>query len=566
MSASRLSAAKHFLRHLPGKTEGGIIESRHVTTATSYFKLASELSSGLIAVPEEKLHDAIPHALHRIIGFFDADCCALFKSADSDAQIELIHAAGAGNSASPCSSLDAWELVPLLFHDVLHSKESVILRMRDDFPSDATAHRARLAHLHIDSLLLIPIATGTPVSYLFMLASPLGGRDWSHTQVSQLRLLAEILVNAVCRLGMQGALQRATRDLSEAHRICRLGSWEWELESGRIVEMDGVHRILGVRPESQEEFMKLVHESERDHLQKTIDKAVSKEGDRKLAEYRIRTSRGDMRIARSRFEVLRTENRPHVVGTFHDVTEMRRSEQELQLLRSQQWHANRIARTGVLIASLAHELSQPLAAILSNAQAGLRFLAREPLDRQEIRDTLADIVSDNKRARRIIDALRAMIRREKTRRVRIDATDIMREVLDLLHSEFVAHHVELELSCEGGCFVLADKTQIEQVLLNLLLNSIESMRNQPVHQRRVRAQVQRVVKEEVQVSVCDTGIGIPPDQIENVFEAFWTTKSEGLGMGLAVCRSIVEAHGGRIWAERNKDHGVTFLFRLPAAA
>ncbi|HYD58997.1 MAG TPA: ATP-binding protein [Noviherbaspirillum sp.] len=537
-----------------------------MTTATSYFKIASELSSGLIAVSDEKLHDAIPRALHQIIGFFDADCCAVFKSADEDSQVELIHAAGAGNSASSCSSLDAKELARLLLRDVLHSNENLVLGMRGDFPSGAMVHRARLANLHIDSLLLIPIAAGIPASYLFMLASTRGGRDWSRTQLSQLRLLAEIVVSAICRFDMQDALQRAARDLSEAHRIGRLGTWEWEVKSGRIVDMDGVQHILGVRPESQEDFMKLVQGSERDQLQKAIDKAVSKEGDRKLTEYRIRTGRGDTRIVRSSFEVLRTENGPHIVGTFHDVTEMCRGEQELQLLRSQQWHANRIARTGVLIASLAHELSQPLSAILSNAQAGLRFLSREPLDVREIHDALTDIVSDNRRARQIIDALRAMIRREKTRRVRVDATDIMREALDLLHSEFVSHHVEVDLSCENGCFVLADKTQIEQVLLNLLLNSIESMRTQPMHLRRVKAQVQHIGAEEVQVSVCDTGIGIPPDQIEDVFEAFWTSKSQGLGMGLAVCRSIVEAHCGRIWAERNSEHGVTFLFHLPAVA
>ena len=540
------------------------------TTATSYLKLVSELSSGFISISEDKLQDAIRGALHQIIDFFGADCCALYKSHDNEREVELVHAVGTGSSASPCSSLDAQELMPALFHHTRHSNESLILRMRDDFPAGTVVHRARLAHLHIDSLLLVPIATSTPVTYLLMLVSTEGGADWSRTQASQLRLLAEILVSAICRLGTLDALRRAARDLSDAHRICRLGSWEWDLENGRIVEMEGVDRILGARPEWQEDFMKLVQESERDRLQKaidkTIDKPTTKEAERKLIEYRIQTSRGETRIARSGFDVQRSEGCTHVVGTFQDITETRRNEQELQLLRSQQWHTDRIARTGVLIASLAHELSQPLSAILSNAQAGQRLLSREPLDRPEIRDTLTDIIADSRRARQIIDALRAMIRKEKTKRVKIDATEIVREVLGLLHSEFVAHQVEVELACEGGCLVFADKTQIEQVLLNLLLNSIESMDNQQAQQRHLRVQVQRIGKDEIQISVGDTGAGIPPDQIENIFEAFWTTKSQGLGMGLAVCRSIVEAHGGRIWAERNSDHGVTVLFRLAALA
>lgn len=534
------------------------------TTATSYLKLVSELSSGFISISEDKLQDAIRGALHRIIDFFGADCCALYKSHGSERDVELVHAVGSGTSALPCSSLDAQELVPVLFQDARHSTESIILHMRGDFPEGAVADRTRLARLHIDSLLLVPIATGASVSYLLMLVSTRDDCDWSRAQASQLRLLAEILVSAICRLGMLDTLQRTAHDLSEAHHICLLGSWEWDLESGRIVEMEGVHRILGVRPETQEDFMKLVQESERDQLQKAIDRAIAKEADRNLTEYRIHTNQGETRIAKSRFEVQRSEGRTHVVGTFQDITEMRRSEQELQLLRSQQWHTDRIARTGVLIASLAHELSQPLSAILSNAQAGQRLLSREPLDRQEIRETLTDIVADSRRARQIIDALRAMIRKEKTKRVRVDVAEIVREVLGLLHSELVAHQVEVEFACEGACLVLADKTQIEQVLLNLLLNSIESMHNQPAQQRHLRVRVQRISKDEIQVSVCDTGTGFPPDQIENIFEAFWTTKPQGLGMGLAVCRSIVEAHGGRIWAERNSGHGITVLFRLAA--
>jgi C4-dicarboxylate-specific signal transduction histidine kinase len=326
-----------------------------------------------------------------------------------------------------------------------------------------------------------------------------------------------------------------------------------------------VHHVLGVNPDTQAGFMELVHASDRNQVQKAIDNALSKDAGKALAEYRIRTRRGDIHIVSSRFEVIPSESGRHVVGTFHDVTNVRRGEQELQLLRTQHWHANRIASTGVLVASLAHELSQPLMAILSNAQAGLRFMSHEPFNREEIRDILKDIVADNRRARQIIDALRAMIRREKTQRVRDDATAIVREVLTLMHSEFLTQQVEVELACNGECFVLADKTQIKQVLLNLMLNSIESMQSQPAHERRLQVGVSRIGRDEVQVSVCDSGVGIPKDQLSSVFDAFWTTKTHGLGMGLAVCRSIVEAHGGRIWAECNSDRGVTFQFRLPAA-
>lgn len=540
-------------------------ESKHVSTASGSFKLASDLSSRFVALAPESVDDEIQEALRRIIDVFDADCCAIFKAIENEDRIELMQAANAGNTPLPCSGLDVQELFPLLFRDVLHNKESVCLSVQNDLPVTAEIYRARLMRLHIESLSLIPISTGTSVTYLFMLISTRAGHAWSRPLVLQLRLLAEILVNAMCRKSLQEALQRTTRGLSEAQRIYHLGSWEWDIESGKIVEMEVVHRVLGVKPDTQASFMELVHASDRHHLQKAIDNAFSKSADHALIEYRMSTRRGDSRIVRSRFEVVHSESGPHMVGTFHDVTNERRGEQELQLLRTQHWHANRIARTGVLLASLAHELSQPLAAILSNAQAGLRFLSNEPFERQEIHDILKDIVDDNRRAGQIIGALRAMIRREKTRRVRVDAADIVREILALLHSEFVTQQVEVELACNGGCIVLADKTQIEQVLLNLMLNSIESMRSQPPKDRRLHINVSRVDLDEVQISVCDSGVGIPKDRLGSVFEAFWTTKTHGLGIGLAVCRSIVEAHGGRIWAERNNDRGVTFLFRLPTA-
>jgi C4-dicarboxylate-specific signal transduction histidine kinase len=541
-------------------------KSKPVSTASCYFELASDLSSRFVTTAPERVDDEIRHALRRITGFFAVDCCAIYKSSGNEDYVELVQAIDARCMTSACSGLNVQAPVPRIFRDVLRNKQPLCLRTLDDLPAGAEKDRAPLAHYGIESLLLVPISTCTSIDYLFMLASALDRHAWSKEQVSQMRLLAEILVNATCRRGAQIALQHATRDLSEAQQICRLGRWKWDVGSGRIVEMEAVDRILGIKPDTQASFVELVHASDRNHLQKAIDNALCNNGNKFLIEYRMRTRRGDIRIVRSRFEVVHSDSGSQMIGTIHDVTSERRGEQELQLLRAPYWHADRIAQTGVLLASLAHELSQPLTATLSNAQAGLRFLSNEPVDEHEIHDILKDIVADNRRARQIIDALRTMIRRKETERARIDATDIAREVLALLHSEFVAQQVEVELACNGGCFVQADKTQIEQVLLNLMLNSVECMRTQPADKRRIRLQVNQMGQDEVQVSVSDTGVGIPRDQLGSVFEAFWTTKAHGLGMGLAVCRSIVEAHGGRIWAECNSDRGAVFLFRLPLAA
>jgi signal transduction histidine kinase len=248
-----------------------------------------------------------------------------------------------------------------------------------------------------------------------------------------------------------------------------------------------------------------------------------------------------------------------------DITQRRNAELELENLRTQHWHSERVARTGLLIASLAHELSQPLTAILSNAQAGLRFLARDKPDLLEIGAILKDIASDDKRAGEIIQSLRVMLRRQQSERQLIDLAALAGEVTSLLKSELVARQVALELDCAADCLAQANRAQIQQVLLNLMMNAIEAMTARPAAQRRMQVGVRGAAHGEVHMSVGDSGYGITQEKFKNVFDAFWTTKSSGTGMGLAISRSIIESHGGRIWVDSREGEGATFFVSLPAA-
>jgi signal transduction histidine kinase len=240
-----------------------------------------------------------------------------------------------------------------------------------------------------------------------------------------------------------------------------------------------------------------------------------------------------------------------------------RAEHETRGLRAQLWHSDRVARVGALTGSIAHELNQPLMAILNNAQAGLRFLSGSDPDIEEIREILQDIARDDKRAGAVIRGLRTMVRRQEPERLRIQLVATIEEVLELLYSEFLVHQVEVKKHFETACAVLADKTQIQQVMLNLVMNAIEAMRQLPGNQRRLRLTVSRGDSQVVRVAVRDCGVGISEEKLAHAFDAFWSTKDKGMGLGLAVSRSIVEAHGGSIWAEANDDQGVTFYFELP---
>jgi signal transduction histidine kinase len=265
-----------------------------------------------------------------------------------------------------------------------------------------------------------------------------------------------------------------------------------------------------------------------------------------------------------KFPLLDATGAPYAVCSVStDVTALRDAQHEMESLRQQIWHDDRVERVGVLVASLAHELAQPLTAIRSNAQAGVRFLAAANPDLNLLREILEDIVRDDGRASGLIDRLRAMLRREDAPRKRIDLGDCVTGAVELLRNELRARRVEVSYSIAESHTAVASKSQIQQVILNLVMNAAESMAELPDGERRLWISLSRDGERPL-LAVRDSGSGIPQDHLEKVFDKFYTTKAHGLGMGLAVCRSIVEAHGGTIWAEPNAERGTTFLFTLPS--
>jgi len=265
------------------------------------------------------------------------------------------------------------------------------------------------------------------------------------------------------------------------------------------------------------------------------------------------------------FPMLRPDGTPYAVcGVYLDVTESRQKDDALHKFRRQVWHADRVASTSAITGSLAHELCQPMSAILNNAQAGLRFLAQEQVDLKEMREIFEDIVRDEKRAGAVISGLRAMLQKQETPLALIDLSQCVEEVIELLHSEFIRHGVELDHLLEANLTVRANKTQIQQVALNLMINAMEAMMERPAGERLLRVRVARTGGH-ARVSIRDTGVGIAPDMLERIFEGFYTTKPQGLGIGLDVCRSIIETHRGTIGVEPNPGRGVTFHFSLSLA-
>jgi signal transduction histidine kinase len=219
---------------------------------------------------------------------------------------------------------------------------------------------------------------------------------------------------------------------------------------------------------------------------------------------------------------------------------------------------------GQLTASIAHEVNQPIAAVVTNAQAALRWLGAEPPNLDEIREALGRIVKDGRRAGDVTGRIRALIRKAPPRKGRFDLNEAVLDVIALTRSEVLRHAVSVRTELATGLpCVQGDRVQLQQVILNLILNAVEAMSVVDAGPRELRISTGRDAVDGVLVSVRDSGPGLDPTSVDRLFEAFYTTKPEGMGMGLAICRSIVEAHGGRMWATANEPRGAVFQFTLP---
>jgi len=223
-----------------------------------------------------------------------------------------------------------------------------------------------------------------------------------------------------------------------------------------------------------------------------------------------------------------------------------------------------VSTMGALASSLAHELNQPLSAILGNAQAASRFLAAPTPDLAEVGGALKDIAQDTKRAGEVIRHVRELVRRDEPYLVRLDLNRIIPGVVRLLHSDMLIRKVQFALELDPALrMATGDSVQIQQVLLNLLLNAFDSMKDVPEGGRTVILRTRQLDAASIRVEVSDCGTGIRPERLASLFEPFRSSKREGLGLGLSISHSIVEAHQGRIWAENNRDRGATFYFTLP---
>jgi PAS domain S-box-containing protein len=367
-------------------------------------------------------------------------------------------------------------------------------------------------------------------------------------------------------------LRQSEARFEEAQRMAHVGFWHRDIATNHIAWSDETYRIFGLTPQVPEitpaRLQELIHPEDRQSWNESVTALVDN-GTRYDVEYRVVRPDGELRIVHSQGDVTRAEaGRPvRIFGTVQDITERKRAEDGLREAQMELAHVNRIATMGQLSASIAHEVNQPVAAVLMNAGAALRWLSAQTPDLKEARDALGRIVKDAKRAGEIIDRIRALIKKVAPQKDRLDINEAVLEVVALTRSELLRDRVSLETQlAEDLPQVHGDRIQLQQVLLNLIVNAVEAMRGVGDGARELRVGTEKDASGGVLVAVRDTGPGLDPQSGGRLFEAFYTTKPSGMGMGLSICRAIIEAHGGRIWATANQPRGAAFQFTLPACA
>jgi len=371
------------------------------------------------------------------------------------------------------------------------------------------------------------------------------------------------------RKRVEDSLRRSESHLAEAQKLTHTGSWAWHLPDRNAVEVsEEWYRIYGFDPAegspTLEEYSERVHPEDRLKWKGAVERAISEKVDYDH-EFRILLPNGMVKWIRAVGHPVLSDagDLEQFVGSSTDITELKSAEQQREKLRQLEAdlaHINRVSTLGEMAASLAHEIKQPIAAAITSANSCVEWLAHDPPNLDRARAAAARIDKYGNRAAEIIDRIRSLYKKSPPHRELVDVNGILQEILTLLDSEATRSSVTVRTELTADLpEIMLDRVQLQQVFMNLMLNGIEAMENSG-GELTVKSQLQ---DGQLRFSVSDTGVGLPAEKMDQIFSAFFTTKPQGSGMGLAISRSIVESHGGHLWASANSGAGATFHFTLP---
>jgi PAS domain S-box-containing protein len=547
---------------------------RELESRLRFERLVSDLSATFATERDTRAEDQVPPWLGRLGEFLDVPWVCVSQLSPNRRSLRLASSWTAQGFAPLPESV--WEREFAAVAVTLVAGRAVTIEDCEHPPASPELDPAAVARLGIGALLGVPlVASGKVFGALTFVGA--GARRWPPELVQRLRLIGEIFSNALARKALEGDRRQAeavnaailaslpgmTAIIDRSGQILRVNeAWRrfghehptlFDTDGGNGDLVEACRRAAAAGDPLAQEVsagLEAVLSGSRHDFTLTFPLFNGHDGEANWQEMLVH------RLAR---------REGGAVVTRLDCTARKRAELEAERNRAELAHVVRVATMGELTASLAHELSQPLTAIRSNAQAGSRMLRAGATDTAEIQAIFADIVANDRRASEIVSRIRNLVRKAELELAPLELNGLAREVASLVETDTVLRGTVASLDlAEEPLPVRGDRIQLQQVVLNLILNGLEAMAGTERSARRLSIQTVWKGPDHVQLAVRDTGVGIARDRIDHIFDPFYTSKPDGLGMGLSIARTIVQAHGGRMWAENNLDRGASVGFVLPA--
>jgi signal transduction histidine kinase len=554
-----------------------LIEERHraqgaLRERLSFEELMARLSGAFVHISGHQIDATFEASLRQLGEFLTLDRVSLFRLSRDGEQFAITSswsAPGVERASGIILSRD----FPWFVEQLVRDRPVAFSRLAD-LPPEAARDVESLRRRGVRSNLVIPLVAGGRVFGSVSFVTVSAERSWPPELVQRLHLVVEVFANALAQKEAEDAL-RASESMKSAILASLSSSVAVVDRAGGVIAVNenwtrfasqqGVWDAgAGLGLSYLDACRQAVGEGAA-YAREALD-GIAAVLDRSRPSFVLEYPQGGLADDRWFAMSVVPLNRPEggAVISHTDITERKRAELEAQRSREELAHFTRVTTMGELTASLAHELNQPLTGILANAQAARRYLDATPPDLGEVREILSDIVDDDKRAAEVIQRLRDLLRKGESQQVPLDLNALVRDVARLVSSDAVIRNVTVTLTLDPDLpLVSGDRVQLQQVVLNLLINGMEAMGESAVGEQPLVVRTERTDAPGAQVLVRDAGPGLRAGTQELVFEPFYTTKPAGMGMGLAIARSIIEAHGGTIWAANNPVRGATFHFALP---
>jgi PAS domain S-box-containing protein len=530
----------------------------------TFERLLADLSACFANVSSDQVELEIENALNQLIEFlgFDRGNFGEF-SADGWANI-LCSVATDGLAQYPLGPAPAflsW------YNNQLRAGKILRVQSLDDLPPEAIGEAEYYRRSGIRSSLGIPLRVGGRIVALINFSAFRSTREWPDGLIARLKIVGEVMAQALMRKRSEVALRASEARWESIFETSSIAISTMDKDLHYIATNPAFRAILGYTDEELRQLTPrdITVEDERETAQIRLAELQQGKVDHYAVEKQYRRKDGTLLWGLS--SVARApESRPETfIGTMIDITESKGAQDKLLATQTELARVTSLTAAGQMAASMAHEIKQPLAAIVTAGSAGLRWLSKPTPELEEVRALLKLVVSEGNRASQVIDGIRGMFKNENREKVLLDVSEVTSEVIALMHSKLQKHQisVQAELISELPP-VLADRIQLQQVVANLIANAIEAMATVTDRTRTLRVKSAIREPDGVLIAVEDSGPGIDPENADRIFHPFFTTKSEGTGMGLSICRSIIEAHNGRLSQRSAFNRGTVFEILLPA--